>query len=206
VLTLSPAGLDSQTAWSICALLRKLANHGQAILCTIHQPSAELFQTFDRLIFLAMEGKTVYFGDIGESSRTVVSYFESKGARRCESHENPAEWILEVTGTPPADSDPDFEKSNLWAEIWNESDERKAVKMELARLRQTLSQSPVSLVDPDASRPYAVSLYMQLRWVLRRNFQQYWRTPSYLYPKVALCLGSVSFHATRPTSMALELL
>lgn len=34
------SGLDSQTAWSICTLLRKLANNGQAILCTIHQPSA----------------------------------------------------------------------------------------------------------------------------------------------------------------------
>lgn len=31
------SGLDSQTAWSICTLLRKLANNGQAILCTIHQ-------------------------------------------------------------------------------------------------------------------------------------------------------------------------
>lgn len=34
------SGLDSQTAWSISMLVRKLANNGQAILCTIHQPSA----------------------------------------------------------------------------------------------------------------------------------------------------------------------
>ena len=30
------SGLDSQAAWAICTLLRKLADHGQAILCTIH--------------------------------------------------------------------------------------------------------------------------------------------------------------------------
>ena len=54
------SGLDSQTAWSILALLKKLANNGQAILCTIHQPSAILFQEFDRLIFLASGGRTVY--------------------------------------------------------------------------------------------------------------------------------------------------
>jgi ATP-binding cassette subfamily G (WHITE) protein 2 (PDR) len=53
------SGLDSQTAWSICSLLRKLANNGQAILCTIHQPSAILFQKFDRLLFLAKGGHTV---------------------------------------------------------------------------------------------------------------------------------------------------
>jgi ATP-binding cassette, subfamily G (WHITE), member 2, PDR len=33
------SGLDSNTAWSICTLLRKLADNGQIILCTIHQPS-----------------------------------------------------------------------------------------------------------------------------------------------------------------------
>jgi ABC-type multidrug transport system ATPase subunit len=53
------SGLDSQTAWSICILLRKLAANGQAILCTIHQPSAILFQQFDRLLFLASGGRTV---------------------------------------------------------------------------------------------------------------------------------------------------
>ena len=53
------SGLDSQTAWSICTLLRKLANNGQAILCTIHQPSAILFQEFDNLLFLASGGRTV---------------------------------------------------------------------------------------------------------------------------------------------------
>ena len=52
------SGLDSQTSWSILDLLEKLKNNGQAILCTIHQPSAVLFQRFDRLLFLAKGGKT----------------------------------------------------------------------------------------------------------------------------------------------------
>ena len=42
VLDEPTSGLDSQTAWSICKLIRKLADNGQAILCTIHQPSAIL--------------------------------------------------------------------------------------------------------------------------------------------------------------------
>ena len=49
------SGLDSQTAWSICKLIRKLANHGQAILCTIHQPSSILLDEFDRLLFCRKE-------------------------------------------------------------------------------------------------------------------------------------------------------
>lgn len=56
------SGLDSQTSWTICQLLKRLAHSGQAILCTIHQPSAILFQQFDNLLLLAKGGKTVYFG------------------------------------------------------------------------------------------------------------------------------------------------
>ncbi|KAG9617345.1 putative ABC multidrug transporter, partial [Aureobasidium melanogenum] len=90
------SGLDSQSAWAICAFLRKLADAGQAVLCTIHQPSAVLFQEFDRLLFLAKGGKTVYFGEIGENSRTLLDYFEANGARHCEDDENPAEFMLEI--------------------------------------------------------------------------------------------------------------
>jgi ATP-binding cassette, subfamily G (WHITE), member 2, PDR len=56
------SGLDSQTSWAICDLIEKLTISGQAVLCTIHQPSAMLFQRFDRLLLLAPGGKTVYFG------------------------------------------------------------------------------------------------------------------------------------------------
>jgi ABC-type multidrug transport system ATPase subunit len=82
------SGLDSQSSWSICAFLRKLADRGQAVLSTIHQPSAMLFQQFDRLLFLAKGGRTVYFGDIGQESRTLLDYFEANGARACGSSEN----------------------------------------------------------------------------------------------------------------------
>lgn len=82
------SGLDSQSSWAICSFLRKLAEHGQAVLSTIHQPSALLFQQFDRLLFLAKGGKTVYFGEIGEQSRTLLDYFEGNGARTCSTSEN----------------------------------------------------------------------------------------------------------------------
>lgn len=56
------SGLDSQTSWAIVDLLEKLSKAGQSILCTVHQPSAMLFQRFDRLLLLAEGGRTVYFG------------------------------------------------------------------------------------------------------------------------------------------------
>jgi ATP-binding cassette subfamily G (WHITE) protein 2 (PDR) len=86
------SGLDSQSSWAIVAFLRKLADNGQAVLATIHQPSAILFQEFDRLLFLAKGGKTVYFGDIGHNSETLLHYFESNGADKCGENDNPAEY------------------------------------------------------------------------------------------------------------------
>jgi len=55
----------------------------------IHQPSAELFQVFDRLLLLKKGGQTVFFGDVGDLASNVIGYFERKGGRKCEDGENP---------------------------------------------------------------------------------------------------------------------
>ena len=56
---------------------------------SIHQPSAELFQVFDRLLLLRKGGQTVYFGDIGPNSTTLLRYFEDKGGYHCSDDANP---------------------------------------------------------------------------------------------------------------------
>lgn len=181
------SGLDSQTAWSICQLLRKLANNGQAILCTIHQPSAILFQSFDRLLFLVSGGRTVYFGDIGENSTTLTNYFESNGSRKCGVEENPAEWMLDVVGAAPGS-----QNTIDWPEVWWDSPEKQQIKEQLAEMKRTLSQKPIDK-DPTALREFAETFLFQLSLVSRRVFQQYWRTPSYLYSKTLLCVASPLF-------------
>jgi ATP-binding cassette subfamily G (WHITE) protein 2 (PDR) len=138
------------------------------------------------LLFLATGGKTVYFGEIGKSSRTLTSYFEGHGARMCGEDENPAEWMLEVI-----DAAPGSETSQDWSAVWRDSEERKAVKIELINMKRKLSQKQALIDDTDPLRPFAASFSTQFRVVLRRVFQQYWRTPSYLYSKVALCLFGV---------------
>jgi len=51
------SGLDGQSSYVIMQFLRKLAKHGQSVLCTIHQPSAALFAEFDELLLLKGGGK-----------------------------------------------------------------------------------------------------------------------------------------------------
>jgi ABC-type multidrug transport system ATPase subunit len=55
----------------------------------IHQPSAELFQVFDRLLLLRKGGQTVYFGDIGDKCSIMLNYFERNGAPQCDANANP---------------------------------------------------------------------------------------------------------------------
>ncbi|RBR21077.1 hypothetical protein FVER53590_10580 [Fusarium verticillioides] len=173
------SGLDSQTAWAIVSLLKKLADHGLAILCTIHQPSGIIFQQFDRLLLLAKGGKTVYFGDIGENATTLTGYFERHGAVRCRPEENPAEWMLLVIGAAPgAHTDRD------WVETWKESSDFQRVQKELDNM--TRSRNVSSETDAEDTS-YAASVSQQFLACTQRVAQQYWRTPTYIYSKLSLC-------------------
>lgn len=181
------SGLDSQTAWSILTLLKKLAASGQAILCTIHQPSAMLFQEFDRLLFLMSGGRTAYFGLIGENSKTLIDYFERGGAHPCPSFANPAEWMLEVVGAAPGSV-----AVRDWAECWSESPERVAVRQEIDNMKEELSKLPVTTSKAD-HREFASTPWTQFREVLIRVSQQYYRTPSYIWSKLGLCFFCAFF-------------
>ena len=182
------SGLDSQTAWSVCQLMRKLADHGQAILCTIHQPSALLIQEFDRLLFLAKGGKTVYFGDLGKNAKTLIKYFESNGAPKCPPQANPAEWMLEVIGAAPGSH-----ASQDYHEVWRNSKQYRKVQEELAQMEQDLAQIPRP-DDGEAQREFAAGYWTQYLYVTKRVFEQYYRTPTYIWSKVFLTVLSALFN------------
>jgi len=179
------SGLDSQTSWSICNLMQKLTNNGQAILCTIHQPSAMLFQRFDRLLLLS-RGKTIYFGDIGKNSKVLVDYFVRNGGPQCPAGVNPAEYMLEVIGAAPgAHTEVD------WPEVWSHSRERELVQQELERLAVE-GNARAKQDDSVMYNEFAATPSMQYWQVTKRLFQQYWRSPGYIYSKVILSAGAVS--------------
>ncbi len=183
------SGLDSQTSWNILQLLRKLTAHGQAILCTIHQPSAILFENFDRLLFLAKGGKTVYFGEVGKGSQILIEYFERNGAPPCPEGENPAEWMLSAIGATPGSR-----TSTDWHQVWLDSAERVAVRNHLAELKSTTITNGGQSGEEDKSAyaEYAAPFWIQMTVVTKRVFQQYWRSPTYIFSKAALVVFSVS--------------
>ncbi|KAM0083487.1 Multidrug resistance protein [Fusarium odoratissimum] len=183
------SGLDSQTSWSICNLMEKLTKAGQAILCTIHQPPAILFQRFDRLLLLAKGGKTVYFGDIGKSSYILTDYFVRNGGPPLPLDANPAEYMLNVIGAAPG-----VRTYIDWPAVWRASPEYQSVQRELSRLSSSPVQPTKELANSSTDyTEFAASYSLQFKEVVRRAFQQYWRSPSYIYSKAFLSIGAAIF-------------
>jgi ATP-binding cassette subfamily G (WHITE) protein 2 (PDR) len=175
------SGLDSQSSWSIISFLRRLSSAGQAILCTIHQPSAILFQEFDRLLFLARGGKTVYFGELGENTQTLLKYFESNGARKCGEEENPAEYMLEIVNQGKNDNGDD------WFDVWKQSPEAKGVQEQIDQLHEEKKHEDLNIAEETGGGEFAMPLTTQIWECTYRAFQQYWRMPDYVMAKMGLC-------------------
>ncbi|KAI0014558.1 ABC drug exporter AbcA [Xylariomycetidae sp. FL0641] len=194
------SGLDSQTAWSVCMLLRKLANNGQTILCTIHQPSSQIFSMFDRLLLLDQRGRTVFFGDIGQNASNMITYFESNGAPKCGPKQNPAEWMLDFTVYSPKGDGSSAPCSQDWAQKWEKSVLRDAMLQQMAQLGSG-EPPPAGTGDTEALQEYAAPHHKQLYYVSKRLLQDQWRDRIYMSTKLTLSVGlafvnGVSFLST----------
>ncbi|KAL4804144.1 ABC-2 type transporter-domain-containing protein [Aspergillus unguis] len=175
------SGLDGQSAYNIIRFLRKLVDGGQAVLCTIHQPSAVLFDAFDSLLLLAKGGKMAYFGETGQESNKVLSYFANNGAP-CPPETNPAEHIVEVIqGSANANID--------WVDVWNNSDERKRAVAELEELNRITQANP----GEEDKASFATSRWFQFRMVLQRLMVKLWREPDYMWNKMILHIFAALF-------------
>lgn len=82
------SGLDSFAAFKVVEILGQLAKRNTNIVCTIHQPSSEVFDLFDKAILIA-DGRLVYNGAVPK----LVPYFASLG-HVCKPNFNPADFVM----------------------------------------------------------------------------------------------------------------
>jgi ABC-type multidrug transport system ATPase subunit len=149
-----------------------LAQAGQAILCTIHQPNDSLFEQFDRLLLLQRGGRTVYFGEIGQDSCVLRDYFRRNGAE-CPPRHNPAEFMLEAIGAGSRAS----VGHRDWADIWTQSPEFAAVKNEIVKIKGERAAAPLD--SKAGTGEYSTPLMYQCKVVIRRMNVTFWRSPNY---------------------------
>ncbi|ORZ28975.1 ABC-2 type transporter-domain-containing protein [Lobosporangium transversale] len=199
------SGLDAQASYNIMRFMRKLTDQGQAILCTIHQPSSQLFAFFDDLLLLAKGGKTVFFGELGHDSSELIHYFEKNGAPKCAPDANPAEYILDVVNARHSGLD--------WPQIWASSPEKTKLLEDIKATRKTPAHTNngtgQAVASSDEGLEFATDFRTQFKYVFRRMSRTYWRLPQYNFGRIFMMivfalLNGFSFYKLGATKVDLQ--
>ncbi|XP_061685780.1 broad substrate specificity ATP-binding cassette transporter ABCG2d [Syngnathoides biaculeatus] len=201
-------GLDASTANSVLLLLRSMANQGRTIIMSIHQPRYSIYRLFDSLTLL-VGGKMVYHGP----APNALDYFANIGYS-CEPHNNPADFFLDVIngdfavtsrskGNLSEDLDleqPSGSRQSMEERLVEEYKNSNYYSDTLAQLeriaRDKQRRSPLSATR---TVTYNSSFGHQLRWVLRRTFQNLMLNPQTSVAQVvvhiilALIVGAIFF-------------
>lgn len=70
------SGLDARAAAIVMRTVRNTVDTGRTVVCTIHQPSIDIFEAFDELLLMKIGGQMIYAGPLGRHSQSVIDYFE----------------------------------------------------------------------------------------------------------------------------------
>lgn len=62
------SGLDSSMAANVVEVLKRLATKGKTIVCTIHQPSSDVYTLFDKILLMA-QGRVAFTGTLAEANK-----------------------------------------------------------------------------------------------------------------------------------------
>ncbi|KAG6436108.1 hypothetical protein SASPL_100991 [Salvia splendens] len=92
------SGLDARAAAIVMRTVRNTVDTGRTVVCTIHQPSIDIFEAFDELLLMKRGGQVIYTGPLGRHSHKLVEYFEAvPDVPKIKEGQNPATWMLEVS-------------------------------------------------------------------------------------------------------------
>ncbi|XP_078168201.1 ABC transporter G family member 36-like isoform X2 [Carex rostrata] len=183
------SGLDARAAAIVMRTVRNTVNTGRTVVCTIHQPSIDIFEAFDELFLLKRGGEEIYVGPLGRNSSELVEYFEAvPGAPKIKDGYNPATWMLEVTTMAQEEAlGVDF------AQLYKNSELYRRNKA----LIKDLSVPPPGSSDLHFPTQYSQPFKAQCMACLWKQHLSYWRNPPYTAMRffftliVALLLGSI---------------
>ncbi|CCK71162.1 ATP-binding cassette multidrug transporter PDR11 KNAG_0G01040 [Huiozyma naganishii CBS 8797] len=185
------SGLDAEAAVTIVQFLKKLSEQGQAILCTIHQPSKSVISYFDNIYLLKRGGECVYFGGITNACDYFLNHDSSLHYDR--ELDNPADFVIEVVGgnKKKDKSGEIIEKPKFnWTAAWNNSPEKFNTTKEMAEMESEARNSGVNFTTSAWSQR---SYYDQLRLVIKRQYLCTRRDKVYLISKFCLNAGAGLF-------------
>ncbi|KAF5179672.1 Abc transporter-like [Thalictrum thalictroides] len=198
------SGLDARAASIVMRTVRNTVDTGRTVVCTIHQPSIDIFEAFDELLLMKRGGQIIYLGPLGHNSHEIINYFETiPGVPKIKDKYNPATWMLEVSSiAAEARLGIDF------AEYYKSSNLYKQNK----ELVKELSVPSPGARDLYFSTKYSQPMWGQFKSCFWKQWLTYWRSPDYNLVRffftlmAALIIGSVFWRigTKRETSMELQ--
>jgi energy-coupling factor transporter ATP-binding protein EcfA2 len=176
-------GLDSKAAQSLIRNLRTIADSGRSIVCTIHQPSSEIFTSFDALLLLRRGGQTVYFGQLGEECCDLIKFFESApGVTPMPCNTNPATWMLGVIGAGTSEQNPKATKDGVVTDFhaYYQNSSLQQVNATHLDTLTVPNEGSKKLDDIDFmdNGGFNAPYWLQFWLLLKRIALTYWRTPT----------------------------
>ncbi|CAI5475227.1 unnamed protein product [Closterium sp. Yama58-4] len=185
------SGLDARAAAIVMRAVRNTVNTGRTVVCTIHQPSIDIFESFDELLLMQRGGEVIYAGSLGTHSCDLIPYFKAiPGVPPIQGGANPAAWMLEVTAPAAAERlGVDF------AHLFRQSEKFRTIES----LIQESSLPPEG--EPDLFFPsqHPTTPLSQFATHLWKRHLMYWRMPDYNGARfffsffMALLIGGVFF-------------
>ncbi|XWS20361.1 hypothetical protein CRYUN_Cryun31cG0094900 [Craigia yunnanensis] len=165
------SGLDARAAAIVMRTVRNTVDTGRTVVCTIHQPSIDIFEAFDELFLMKRGGQEIYVGPLGHHSKHLVKYFEGiQGVSKIKDGYNPATWMLEVTTTSQELSlGVDFADAYKNSELYRRN---KA-------LIEDLSKPTPGSKELYFPTQYSQSFLTQCTACLWKQNWSYWRNPPY---------------------------
>ncbi|PIN08714.1 Pleiotropic drug resistance proteins (PDR1-15), ABC superfamily [Handroanthus impetiginosus] len=165
------SGLDARAAAIVMRTVRNTVDTGRTVVCTIHQPSIDIFEAFDELLLMKRGGQVIYAGPLGHHSRLLIEYFQSvPGVPEIKEGLNPATWMLEVS-TPAMEAQLDVD----FAEIYANSD----LYWRNQELIKELSTPAPGSQDLHFPTKYAQPFISQCVACFWKQHLSYWRHPEY---------------------------
>ncbi|XP_047341338.1 ABC transporter G family member 34-like [Impatiens glandulifera] len=165
------SGLDARAAAIVMRTVRNTVDTGRTVVCTIHQPSIDIFEAFDELLLMKRGGEVIYAGPLGNQSHKLIEYFESvQGVPKIREGYNPATWVLEVTNSSlEAQLNIDFAEVYVNSSLYQRNQE----------LIKELNIPPSGSHGLHFPTKYSQSFTSQFHACFWKHYLSYWRNPQY---------------------------
>ncbi|XP_020260301.1 pleiotropic drug resistance protein 2-like isoform X1 [Asparagus officinalis] len=174
-------GLDARAAAIVMRTIRNTVNTGRTVVCTIHQPSIDIFESFDELMLMKRGGKVMYAGDLGHNSQKLIDYFEAiPGVARISEGCNPATWMLDIS-SPSVEARLGLD----FAELYSSS----SVYQQNQQLLEDLSRPASGSKDIYFPTKYNQSFITQFTACFWKQHWSYWRNPRYNVMRLFITLS-----------------